>query len=277
MKKLFGSPRHRVSGAGLMIAMLALVASVGTALAATLPPGGSSNPNFNVDNTLIGTPNVPDTITDGNGNDIIYGLGGNTTSGDAITAGRGNDEIVADGMCTQGFDTITPGHSEANYCEPGQGNQNEGNTSISVGGGNDLIIGGGGRNTISVAARTQGNDIVVGGKSGGDTITTSNGNNQIFLGRGASYTTGSTVSDGHGDSVIHAQNGVADMITCAPGNATKVYADKSDKVKGCAQVITATPDPNPSYQFARDRAVSSKHGSHKAKKGAHHNRRHRSR
>jgi Ca2+-binding RTX toxin-like protein len=226
--------------------MLVLAASAGTALAATLTGGGSNN-------TIIGTPSVADTINDGGGNDIIYGLGG----GDTIKAGGGNDQIDADGQCTQGYDTVTPGSSEANYCQHGQGNPKERRSSIQAGGGDDTIFGGAGPNTISVGVGSMGNDLIYGGQVG-DTISSSNGDNKIYLGKGSLYT-GSTVSDGSGNSVIHAQNGKKDTISCARRNGTTVYADRVDVVSGCARVIyTNDPGAIPSPYPSQDRR-SAKH------------------
>ncbi|MBV9607013.1 MAG: hypothetical protein JO027_18010 [Solirubrobacterales bacterium] len=259
MKRLFGSHRRRMGGAGLVVAMLVLAASVGTALAATLT-GGNTN------NTIIGTPNAPDTITDGNGNDIIFGLGGSTTQGDTITAGNGNNVIDADGKCSQGYDTVTPGYGAAAYCELSQGNPKEGRSTITVGSGDNVIVGGAGPNTITAGVGSKGSDLIVGGQVG-DTITSGNGGNLIFLGSGSLYK-GSTVTDGSGSSVIVAQNGVKDTITCAPGNNTTVFADKIDVIHGCAHV-TYSHNNAPSYSLATVRMPSARGATHKAKKAAH--------
>jgi Ca2+-binding RTX toxin-like protein len=272
MKRLFGSLRYRVGGTGLLVAVLVLGAFVGTALAATLA-GGNNN------NTIIGTPNAPDTITDGNGNDIIFGLGGSTTQGDSIATGSGNSVIVADGQCTQGYDTVTAGYGAAAYCEVTQGNPKEARDTITTGGGANVIVGGAGPNTINAGVGTKGSDLIIGGQVG-DTIKSSNGGNLIFLGSGSTYK-GSTVNDGSGTSVIDAQNGVKDTITCAAGNNTTVFVDKNvDVVNGCAHVVTSK-DPVSSYSLssvkmpkrtaaahtnkAKNAAGKHKHRSHKSR------------
>lgn len=264
MKRLVGSRRGRMSGAGLVIAMLVFAASVGTALAATLTGGNSSN-------TIIGTPNAPDTITDGNGNNVIFGLGGSTTQGDTITVGSGSNLIVVDGKCKQGFDTVTPGYSAAAYCEISQGNPKEGRSTVTAGGGSNVIIGGAGPNTITAGVGTKGSDLIVGGEVG-DTITSSNGNNLIFLGSGSLYK-GSTVTDGSGSSVIVAQNGVKDTISCAPGNNTTVYADRVDVVHGCAHVSYGSSG-TPAYSLATIRMPSVRGSAHKSNKHAHKHKQH---
>jgi Ca2+-binding RTX toxin-like protein len=251
MKRLFGSFRYRVGGAALLIAMLVLVAGVGTALAAMLT-GGNNN------NTIIGTPNAPDSITDGTGSDIIYGLGGSTTQGNTITAGSGSDVIVGDGECTQGYDTVSAGYSAASYCEIDQGNPKEARDYVTAGSGDDVIVGGAGTNTITAGG---GSNLIVGGEVGGDKITAGNGTNNIYLGRGPLYKTGSTVTVGTGSGTIHAQNGVKDTITC--GGEYKVYADHVDVVHGCGQVIYKS-DPSPSYNLSSIQLPHRRGAAHKA-------------
>jgi Ca2+-binding RTX toxin-like protein len=239
------------------VALAAVIFGVtaATALAATF--NGTNGNDF-----IVGTPHVADTINSLNGNDTIYGQGG----GDTINVGRGDDQVDADGMCSG----VKPGvysHLPAGaYCAhvqfPG-----EPRSTINVGGGqgDDTIFGGGGRNSIN-ANNPGGNDTIYGGPIG-DTINTAStgeSDNQIYLGGGSQYT-GSTVNDGNGDSVIHAQNGVADTINCARGNGTTVYADAhKDVVNGCHRVIT-TPDPNPGPM---PRPVTDRQAGKQAKAGA---------
>jgi Ca2+-binding RTX toxin-like protein len=208
----------------LVLGALLLVLAAAPALAATVTGDG----------TLVGTTGN-DTIAAGNGNDQIWGLGGY----DTISAGNGNDVIDANGKCPPGVKSgdYPNGLPSSEYCEhhwvPGS------KDTIAAGGGDDTIFGGGGPNTISVGG---GDDTIYGGPIG-DTISAGNGDDHIWLGFGPSYT-GSKVSTGSGDDVIHAQNGVKDTISCAKGNGTTVYADRSDVISGCAHVIYA-PDPSP--------------------------------
>lgn len=268
MKKLFEAVHRPARGKGLVITLVVLGATGGTAVAATINGG-------NGDVTVIGTPNVADTINVGGGDDIIYGLGG----GDTINVGGGNDQIDADGHCSGGYDTVTPrSASSSYYCSHGQ-IPGEGNSTINVNGGqgSDVIFGGGGHNTIN-ANNPGGNNTIYGGPLG-DTInmaTSGMSDNKIYLGGGRSYT-GSTVNDGNGGSVIHAQNGVKDTITCQRGNGTTVYADRVDVVHGCARVIyTADPNPGPMPRPVRDASTvrHTKHTKSVHRKTKKHGRRH---
>ena len=245
------------TSAAALSAVIIAASTAGMALAGTFSGNG----------TIVGT-STADTITAGSGNDTVWGLGG----ADVIKAGNGNDVIDGDGHCDAG---VAPGvypHGlpAGDYCEHGP-IAGDGGDSITVGGGNDTVYGGGGHNTITVG---NGDDTIIGGPLGDTTIagtSTGQGNDQIYLGSGHGYT-GSTVTTGAGDDVVHAQNGVKDTITCASGNGTTVYADRSDVVKHCAHVIY-TPDPNPTFRSLKS-ALTHRAARRNAHKAKHHRRHH---
>jgi Ca2+-binding RTX toxin-like protein len=213
-----------------------VLALAGVILAVAAVPALAANVTGN--GTLVGTTGN-DNIAAGNGNDTIWGLGGK----DAISAGNGNDVIDANGKCPPGVKSgdYPNGLPNGVYCEHGQISGSTDN--ISAGNGDDTIYGGGGVNTISAGG---GNDTIYGGPIG-DTIAAglnTQANQKIYLGLASSKYTGSKVSTGQGDDVVHAQNNAKDTISCERGNGTTVYADTKDAVSGCAHVIK-TPDPNP--------------------------------
>lgn len=234
----------------LLLTTVILAVSAAAAVAATItaPPTGNW--------TLIDTTGN-DTISGSGGNYTILGLGGN----DTISVGGGNNFIEADGKCPPGDqDTVTPSPGNSVYCEADQITTPHTDT-ISVGNGNNVIIGGGYANTISAGngdnaiyaggqhsntiSAGNGPNLIVGG-SGPNTISVGNanvncgGNGQVpcadvvFAGGGPD-----TISVGSGTSLVLAQNGQVDHITCAKGNNATVYADKKDVVKGCKTVITS--------------------------------------
>lgn len=229
-----------------------LAASVASASAATITENGAG------DWTLIGTPNS-DTITGGNGNYDVIGLGASSNGTDRITVGNGNNFLEADGSCPKGYqDTVTPGYGPVAYCQIDQ-YSNAHTDIIAAGSGNNLILGGGYKNTITVG---NGNNIIYAGGANSNSVTAGNGANLIIGGSGPNtITAGSganviyagggpdTIKVGSGTLVIYAQNGKTDHITCGAKNNTTVYADTSDVVTGCAHVVTAaagsaaTPPP----------------------------------
>jgi Ca2+-binding RTX toxin-like protein len=232
----------RLVAIGLAVAGLAVVTSV--ALAA----------NVSGDGTLVGSTGN-DNINAGNGNDTIWGLGGQ----DSINAGNGNDVIDANGKCPPG---IKPGDypnglPAGQYCEHGMSASNN-QDNINAGNGNDVIYGGGGHNAINVGS---GNDTIYGGPLG-DAINVNGrntGTDSIFLGAGG----GNNVSTGTGTTIVYAQNGHVDNISCH-GNTT-VYADRVDHTNGCTKVIFTPP---PSRDGARPAAKARSVG----KARAHHRR-----
>jgi hypothetical protein len=255
-----------VKGKTLVLTSVVLALGATAAFAGTFP-GGSGN------NIIIGNLHKQDTITDGSGNDTIWGQGG----GDTITVGGGDDVVDADGNCGTVppgvYNSPPPGYS---YCEHVQ-YPGEAASKITAGGGDDTIFGGGGANTITAGC---GNDTIFGGPVG-DSITAGasrgcQADDTIWLEPAIPGVkdNGSTVTTGAGDDVIHAQDHVVDTITCAKGNGTKVYADTNDVVKGCAKVITSKdpsqpPDPWPSRdaKHAKHGKKSAKHGKKSAKHG----------
>lgn len=247
--------RRLVKPRTLLLATLILAVSAATAAAAVItgPPSGNW--------TLIGMPGN-DTISGANGNYTILGLGGN----DTISVGNGNNYIEADGSCPKGDqDTVTPSPGNAVYCELDQITSAH-STTVSAGNGNNIILGNGyGNNTISVG---NGANAIYGGGSHSNTISAGNGPNLIVGGSGPNtisvgnanvncggsgqtpcedlvYAGGGPdkISVGSGTSLVFAQNGQVDHITCAKGNNATVYADKNDVVNGCKTVIR-TPAPS---------------------------------
>lgn len=226
----------------LALTTLILALTAATAVAATVTGDG----------TLVGSTGN-DTIKAGNGNDTIWGLGGT----DTISAGQGNDMIDANGICPPGLKPgdYPKGLPNGQYCSHGHvpGSKD----TILAGNGTDTVYGGGGPNTISVGV---GEDTIYGGPKG-DTISAGipSGNETIHLDVRQAVDhvtyTGSTVATGSGNSVIFAQNGVKDTISCAKGNGTTVYADRIDSVKGCAHVLFTAPSADRATKHSKAAAA----------------------
>lgn len=138
--------------------------------------------------------------------------------------GAGDDTLMA-GMVSvpitvygeDGNDTVYGG-SEADVLDGGPGNDElDGN------GGNDRIDGGPGDDTLYAG----GGDTTLTGGSGHDSIHTG-GHNELA----------------GGNSIVQAQDGEQDQISCSVWGADIVYADAIDVVSGCANVHRgATPPP----------------------------------
>lgn len=232
----------------LLIMAGVLAVSAATALAATIHSPATGN--WSVIGTT-GSDTIDQTTSTATANDTIIGLGGS----DSITVGNGNNIIEADGSCPPGYqNTVTAFPGNSVYCSIDQIASSHTDT-IKAGNGNNLILGGGYKNSITAGnginliyaggansnSVTVGNgsDLVIGG-AGPNTITAGNGNDVIWAG-----SSGDTISVGTGTSFIYAVNGKVDHITCAAGNHAIVYADKIDVVKGCKTVITGGSDPTP--------------------------------
>jgi Ca2+-binding RTX toxin-like protein len=209
------------------------------------------------DGTLVGSTGN-DTITAGNGDDTIWGLGGT----DVITAGKGNDTIDGNGHCQGAQPGDYPkGLPKTDYCEHGAiaGSNNGDTITVAAGMGNDVVYGGGGFNTITLA---NGNDTVFGGLVG-NKITVGAGDDTIYAGGGPDTITTGT-GQGGPIGTIHAQNGQVDHITCATPNFYTVYADKSDVVTGCKTVkfTTASKKSHTGARTHKKHAAKRKHTAH---------------
>ena len=122
----------------------------------------------NGNDTITGSPDLPDSLSGGDGNDLINSQGGNDTvdggdGRDTINAGTGDDNILAG----DGADVVDGGS------------------------GNDTISGGNGADTITSGA---GNDSVS-GNNGEDSITGDAGDDTINSDGGTDFVSGGTGND----------------------------------------------------------------------------------
>jgi hypothetical protein len=127
-----------------VVAGLAAMAPAALAVTEALPTGNG---------TIVGT-TVNDTLTAGNGNVTVWGLGGLMNGSEVISVGNGNDVVDAGGTCpagTPGAGAYAAGSASAilaaNYCQHGP-NLNPDVTNITVGTGSDTVYGNDGRNYI---------------------------------------------------------------------------------------------------------------------------------
>ena len=157
-----------------------------------------------VDTSFFGTTS---TITEGNGNDTVYGAAGSNT----ITVGNGNDDIYA----YDGNNTITVG-SGSDYIQAGDGNNSisltgsSGTDSLSLGDGlNNLNLGSGHHTNLSLT-----------GTGGVDSVSISGGSLYVDL----SHTTGSNTvvvnnpTGAAGAETFYMDFGGNDNITGAGGH-----------------------------------------------------------
>jgi hypothetical protein len=227
----------------LALTFVILLTTAGAAVAAV----GVGGATVSGDGTLVGTPGN-DTLTTGNADDIVWGLGGQ----DNINAGNGNDMIDAGGQCPaadqgQDFPNGIPG---SNQCEHGdQGEQ--GSATINAGNGKDTIFGG----------------------PSGDKINVGNGTYTITLGPGGGNTVNVGLIGGKpaagASGTVNARNGQPDTINCFGKNTVTVNADQFDTVNRCAHVNRVN--------VARDRWASSRKRAaraHKARAKHHAKRKH---
>jgi hypothetical protein len=209
----------------VVLAVLVLGVGATSALAATVSGDG----------VLVGSTG-PDTITAGNGNDTVWGLGTPDGTTDNITVGKGNDQIDAGGHCKY----VDPGdypnglHGSGS-CGHGTTPPNCGTANITMPGGSgadDTVYGNCGPNNISDGGRGQGNDYfyLYGGPNN---VTVSNGNDTIDLSgetAGPNY-----ITTGTGSDLVYAQNNQTDNVTCG-SKATIVYVDQYDTTsKNCTR------------------------------------------
>ena len=172
---------------------------------------------------IIGSPDIPETLFAGDGNDIIDGQDGpNTLLGgdgnDSITAGTGSDSIDAgDGNDTvnsgDGNDTVL-GDDGDDVIDTGAGDDSvdagDGQDNVTTGDGNDFAVGAGGQDTISTGA-------------GADTVFAGAGNDSVDGGDDNDFLVGNggrdSMDGGEGDDVLQGRAG-ADSLTGNSGNDT---------------------------------------------------------
>jgi Ca2+-binding RTX toxin-like protein len=154
----------------------ATLSVIGTAVSVT--DGGNHAVTFDgFENFTIFTGSGDDTITVGDGTNIVRTAGGN----DTITAGNGHNTIDAG----TGNDTVTAGDGGNNIWG------GYGNDTITSGNGNDYINGGLGDDTLNGGG---GND-TLDGREGNDTISGGAGNDDLIGGTGINTLDGGTGID----------------------------------------------------------------------------------
>ncbi len=182
----------------------------------------------NGDDDLIGSPDLSNSLSGGDGNDTLLGgtaedtlLGGN--GNDLITADAGDDSVVAGDGC----DTVTGGL---------------GNDSLDLGDGDDVADGGEGDDTIEAA---DGQDSVIGGlgddslngdmgedtligNAGDDLIAGGTGDDQIF---GDSDDPAIIAAEQPGANTVPGLEG-ADTVTGGAGNDTIIGGGGADQLDG---------------------------------------------
>jgi Ca2+-binding RTX toxin-like protein len=178
---------------------------IGTTVSIT--DGGTHSVTFDgIENFKIDTGSGNDTLTVGDGTNVINTNAGN----DTITAGNGGDRINA-GI---GNDTVTAG---------------DGLNKIIGGGGDDTLTGGNGHNFVNGGA---GDDIITTGDHfdviyaglGDDTISSGGGQDRIFLTGGTD-----TVDGGSGrDTVDYSGMSLAVDVSLANAGAQAVNANATD-------------------------------------------------
>jgi Ca2+-binding RTX toxin-like protein len=178
---------------------------VGTSV--NITDGGSHAVTFDgFENFTILTGSGDDTITTGDGRNILRTHAGN----DTITSGDGHNFINAG----QGNDTVTAGDG-GNYILGDRGND-----TITSGAGNDTINGGLGGDTMSGGG---GNDLLNGG-IGNDTVSGGDGNDDLIGGKGINTLDGGTGSD----TADYSLSGRGVTVSLALAGAQAVNAVETD-------------------------------------------------
>ncbi len=185
-----------------------------------------------------------DTITLGNGNNIVIGAGG----GNTVSLGNGNNIVLGDdgtvsynsssGIIT-GIQTTNPTVGSNETITAGNGNNiifgGVGNDTITTGGGNSTIIGHDG----SIQYFTSGAPSLIQTAdpqlAGSVTINAGSGNNIVFGGSGAD-----TITTGNGSSIILGDSG--SVTYQSPGVLGTVQTTNTGV--GAADVITAGTGSN---------------------------------
>uniref|UniRef100_UPI001C70FE3C peroxidase family protein n=1 Tax=Citrobacter freundii TaxID=546 RepID=UPI001C70FE3C len=172
---------------------------------------------------------IANTITGGNGNDFLYGMGGN----DTLNGGAGND--------------VLDGGEGADNLQGGTGNDKmtggEGNDRLDGGEGADLMVGGLGNDTYIV---DNNGDVVTEGLNGGtDAVQTTlhnytltnNVENLVFTGTGAFTGRGNaianTITGGSGNDFLYGMGG-NDTLYGGAGNDALDGGDGADNLQGGA-------------------------------------------
>jgi hypothetical protein len=248
-----------VRGKRTSLVTAALVAGVAAmapaALAATesLPTGNG---------TIVGT-SIDDTLTAGNGNVNVWGLGGTVDGSEVISVGNGNDVVDAGGTCPAGdapAGAYPAGSTAANlvaaYCQHGP-NLNPDVTNITVGTGSDTVYGNDGRNYINAGDNQ---DIIYGyGQAGNYVNVAANVNNLSTKGAGGSlifayypgaYTVGSNTNHSNvydvytPGSTVECQDNTTTVYTIAQKNWATILGN-------CNVSYFASVQPYPSVPAAR--------------------------
>lgn len=183
----------------------ATLSVIGTAVNVT--DGGSHAVTFDgFENITIYSGSGDDTITVGDGRNVVRTAGGN----DTITSGDGHNLINAG----QGNDTVTAGDG-GNRIWGGFGND-----TITSGIGNDYVNGGGGDDTLTGGG---GND-TLNGRTGNDTISGSAGDDVLIGGKGINTLDGGTDND----TADYSLSGAGVTVSLALAVAQAVNASETD-------------------------------------------------
>ncbi len=196
--------------------------------------------------TIIGSPDLNDSLIGGNGNDTIQGQGGNDTlvggdgadsiSGgvgdDSINSGDGDDNVVGD----DGNDSINGGNGQ-DTVSGGLGNDTvqagNGQDSLQGDAGDDFLNGDGGTDTVDGG---DGNDSILGGEFN-DSLLGGNGNDTINGQAGNDFLNGQAGDDsllgGAGNDNLVGQDG-SDILNAEAGNDIALGNNGDDTILGGA-------------------------------------------
>lgn len=167
--------------------------------------------------TIIGSPDLGDSILGGHGHDTITGQGGN----DTLVGGDGNDSIIAG----DGDDSIRGGDGQDSITG------DAGNDSVDSGDGDDTVSGGADNDNISAdngedSLNGDAGDDTINGDGGIDTISGDDGNDSILGGEFAD-----SLSGGIGNDTINGQAG-NDNVDGGDGNDSLVGGAGNDAIVG---------------------------------------------
>lgn len=178
-----------------------------------------------------------DDLFGGDGNDVIYGIGGH----DLLAGGNGDDELYGNSgndeiYGNDGTDKLE-GHSGNDKLYGGNGtddlNGGSGDDQLWGGGGNDTLAGGSGIDTLygdsgnDTLSGASGNDILFGG-NGNDTVNGNSGDDVMHGGMG------NDIMNGHsGNDVMNGDAG-GDKLIGGGGNDTLSGGENNDKLYGGA-------------------------------------------
>ena len=173
----------------------------------------------NGNDSIIGSPDLGDSIVGGHGHDTIDGQGGN----DSLVGGDGNDSIIAG----DGDDSIRGGDGQDSITG------DAGNDSIDSGDGDDTVSGGDDNDNISAdngedSLNGDAGDDTINGDGGTDTINGDDGNDSILGGEFADSLLG-----GAGNDTINGQAG-SDNIDGGDGDDSIKGGTNNDLIFGSA-------------------------------------------